>query len=414
MTQNQERTYSPIADVVLAIGDDQHEAPLSWVTLRNTLTVQHMEHLLTLRQLQQSDFEVERELYYNEIKKRFGLSISNIDDAEIFMEHAANVGATGHILPQVAPAAVQQVKQIIAGVNVQHLLADAGIPVGAATQSMRKQLSVTHAYAEAMGGRKGIDAFKSLLRSHKDSLIKGLGDQRVGLAISGALLGLSVAVTTNPIGITLGAIKLTEKLLKTETGQEFTKGFYANCNKFFLKIGVKPEIISELSDALQAGKEQMANSRWRRVATIAFTGALAIAAGSVAVDHFDLSISALPTEVEHLNSATPHSISVQLPATMAVKVEQGDTLWTLCKEHLATRQGLPPSPREVGLMVERVADFNNLQSPDHIAAGSEIRFPTEQVVTGTNSPGAYDVPQSKPTETTEAIRSTPRPSLNLG
>ncbi len=56
--------------------------------------------------------------------------------------------------------------------------------------------------------------------------------------------------------------------------------------------------------------------------------------------------------------------------------KQGDTLWSIAKETLKAENGTTPSNSEIASAVKAIAKANNIQDPNKIGVGQEIRVPS--------------------------------------
>lgn len=404
-SSNSDMKEVPVAQVAL---DDS--ARLNWVQEQEDKASSHMRHMMVLSLLQEKEFSAEREHFHNEVHKQFGKEIESVKDAEEYLEKLMSSRQSDAILRDTAPGAVAATKQYISSMDMDKSFTEAGYSLSYITPEFREKIQITQAYANRIGGKEGHKSFMLTLKEHKDSFMRGLGDPRVGLAISGTMLGMGVMAGTGPAGLVIGGLKFTNKLLQTEKGKEFQRNLYESSIKFMGKLGVKPEITEAVTNSIQGLWEKSIGSKWGKVAMY---GAAAIAVvwswpPGMGPDHMasgplpgpDLSmpsvvlssapvdsapVADVPSTTDSLPGVTEGPV---VPLDMAYDVKSGDTLWNIAKEtYMQANPGEAPNNIQLINMVNEIAEHNDIDDPNMIYAGKTIHIsgglePSPEVVSG--------------------------------
>jgi len=364
---------------------------LNWIRQQNKKTNAHMRHMLALAFLQEPQFSAERDHFYNEVHKRSGQEIKSMDDAELYVSKLLNERTSDTTLRDTAPGAVEAAKQYINSIDLDKTLQDVGYPLDRVTSELREHLQITQAYATRIGGQEGHKGFIATLKSQKDNFIKGLGDQRIGLAVSGSMLGMAVMAGAGPAGLVIGGLKFAQKLLDTDTGKKFQSTLFKSASSFMGSIGVNPEILSKVNNSIKDTWSKVSGTRWGKVAMLgaafyvgsAITPEIGSAFASDVVPTTDpINLDNAPSledRVEnHLVAHEKTHHSGELVGFMAHDIKLGDTLWDLAKEHFAEQHpGEEPNNIQIINMVNDIAEYNDIDKPNKIFAGQTIHFPQD-------------------------------------
>ncbi|MFA0809428.1 LysM peptidoglycan-binding domain-containing protein [Microbulbifer epialgicus] len=406
--ENMEMEELPICKVALS-----DEAPLSWVREQEEKTKSHMQHMLVLSFLQEDRFSAERAHFYNEVHKRFGRRIENESDAESYIATLMNSQQSDSILRDTAPGAVAATRNYIDNIDIKSSFSFAGYPFERVTPEFQQAIQIAEAYSNRIGGDEGHRSFMLSLKEHKDSFLRGIGDPRISLAISGSLLGMGALVGTGPVGMAIGGLTFANKLLGTEKGKDFQQCLYQSSVNFLEKIGIKPEICDSVSNSIQGLWEKSIGSKWGKVALY---GTVALAAVSFGPSALELNSAVagpevMPADLSEFNSDS--KVTESIPGTttategpkliveapdeqegiseleqklsgnpdpileIAYEVKEGDTLWNIAKD--AFIQGNPnamPTDTQIINMVNEIAEHNEISNPNMIYSGKTLHIPS--------------------------------------
>lgn len=239
--------------------------------------VKQQLHQIALAKLQTEEYAVERQQFYNEVSKVEGLPRDE-KAVSAYIENSMDANVSARILRDVAPSAYTAAQDAVKNYDLNSDLEAAGIDQSKITQSLREELQLSGAHASAIGGVEGKNMFLEALGNQKDNIMKGLGDPKVSLAISGAMLGATVMAASNPIGITIAGLKFASNLLKTEKGQKFQETVKQSSMNFLEKMGVPREFMEKTLDKANDVIDKAATSRVGKYALVGL-GAAAIAVG---------------------------------------------------------------------------------------------------------------------------------------
>ena len=404
---NPNQTNVEMKDIPINQFAMNEQTPLDWVKAQNDKTIANMRHMMTLSFLQKQQFSVEREHFYNEVHKRFGKSIDSVKDAELFIAKLMNSRESDTLLRDTAPGAVAATKDYINSMDMDKSFREAGYRLDRITSGFRENMQISQAYANCIGGEKGKMNFLQNLSEQKDNYLKGLGDPRVGLAISGSMLAMGVVAGTGPAGLVIGSFKVTQKLLETEKGKIFQNALYRTSIRFLENVGVNPEILKSVSKSVENIWSNSIGSRWGKVALYG-AAALALYTFSLPTSEFSAGagldsdiLQPLPGTSEAIQnktplippiSDTPDTITDSLQIlNSVVDIKNGDSLWNIAKEvYELSNQGQTPNNIQLVNMVNEIADHNQIDNPNLIFSGQTIHLPqnlepSSELVTGPTS-----------------------------
>jgi len=382
----------------------QPNIDLNWVRHQNQRSIAHMRHLTMLSFLNESRFAIERDHFYNEVHKRLGINIESGEQAEGFIAQIMNSKDADSLLRATAPGALQAMDEYIASFKIDTTLKVADYPMNMVTPEFKEQMQVTQAYANRIGGFEGNQNFIDSLKSFKEPFIKGLGEPKVGLAISGSMLGMAVLAGTGPAGLVIGGLKFSQHLLNTQRGKIFQQGLFSHASNFLTKIGVDPQVVVNMKDSVKSIWDKTLGTKWGKIACYgaAAYGLMACTSLSVATAGDITPTTTVPEplsdiaqsdSIEKLSTDT-HEIeyakeaTALAPETVAVDVKSGDTLWDIAKQTLQEQSpGEQPNNVQIINKVNQIASFNELDNPDLIYSGQTIEIPTgelpsKDIVTG--------------------------------
>jgi LysM repeat protein len=396
---------------VAAIALDPN-VPTDWVKEQDERVNAHMRHTLILSFLQEDRFSVERDHFYNEMHKRFGKEINTVQDADEYISRLMNSRQADSILRDTAPGTLAAVNAYLKGFDIDQTLKSAGYTPERITPEFREKIQISQAYATRIGGDAGRKTFLESLKEHKDSFMRGAGDARIGLAISGTLLGMGIMAGTGPAGLAIGGIKFANKLLETEVGKQFQKSLYESSVKFLSAVGVNPNILTSINSSIQDLWSKTTGSKWGKVAMF---GAVAVGMISFGPSAMDLTPAHAATLIDPVTPAVPDippvdvsvdstvsgdspnntTAKVSVPDTPAgidsvvesnqetapvvdvsYDIKAGDTLWDIAKEaYSQSHPGEVPSQTQIINLVNQIAEHNDLSDPNKIYAGKTIDIP---------------------------------------
>lgn len=400
----------------------QDAVPINWASTQNETAMAHMRHTMALSFLQEDRFSIERDHFYNEIHKRSGKQIDTTEEAAEYLSKILDSKESESILRDAAPGAVAATRDYINSIDIDKSFQEAGYPANRITPDFRESMMINQAFANRIGGEEGQRSFLSALKEQKDNYLKGLGDPKVGLAISGAMLGMSIVSGAGAAAIAIGgaklALKFTNHLLETEKGKAFQQAVYGTATKFLESVGVKPEVIQGVTDSVKDLWEKTTGNRWAKLALMGVAAAAFVTFGPTAselhaADPFsaadlansgaDAVVPDVPSQVDVQGAAdsvsqhgstvadnahsgisdTPaagvdSTVSMEGPAPIfdLYAVKPGDTLWDIAKESLqAQNPGQPPNDIQLINMVNEIASHNGIENPNLIHAGDSIEIP---------------------------------------
>jgi hypothetical protein len=394
-----------LEEILISQFATNQDSPLDWVKAQNEKTISNMRHMMVLSFLQEQQFSAEREHFYNEVHKHFGRQIESVGDAEQYIAKLMNSRESDALLRDTAPGAVAATKDYINGIDLDASLDGAGYPLRLVTPEFREKMMITKAYANRIGGEEGGKSFLKALADQKDNFVKGLGDQRVGLAISGSMLAMSVMAGTGPAGLVIGSLKIAQNLLDTEKGKQFQKALYTSSVGFMEKLGVKPEVLEAVTESVKNIWSKSVGSKWGKVAMYGAAACTIVALSpSVPFASENLTTSAhssapapassLPdiTESKSAPQVTPSAPDINTldkepngfgsggDITQSVDapydIKSGDNLWNIAKEAYGqTHPGQTPNNIQLINMVNEIAEHNHIDNPNMIYSGQTIQIP---------------------------------------
>lgn len=226
---------------------------------KNQVANGHMRHTIALSFLQEEEFSEEREAFYAKIYETTGKPVS-VEDGENYIAKLMDPWDGHPLLREAAPKACLAAEDYIANTNVDGTLKGAGYSAARLSPEFKQQMQLTQAYANRIGGKEGHKGFVATLKEYQESFQKGMVDPKVGLAISGAMLGMGVMLGAGPAGLAIGAVKCAHKLLETPTGQKFQKRLSESVSNFLEKMGVDPAVLDKMTRSVQ----QIAENKWTK------------------------------------------------------------------------------------------------------------------------------------------------------
>ena len=395
-------TRVAIADLVY-----QDSIPIDWAKTQNETAISHMRHTIALSFLQEDRFSVERDHFYNEIHKRSGKQIETSEEAANYLSTVLDSKESASILRDAAPGALTATNEYINNVDIDRSLQNAGYPTNRVTPGFRDDMMVVQAFSSRIGGEEGERSFFATLKDQKDNYLKALGDPKVGLAISGTMLGIGIVAGSGPAALAFGgaklAIQFTNHLLDTEKGREFQKAVYGTATKFLESVGVKPEVIQGVTDSIKDLWEKTTGNRWAKLAMMGAAAAAfvtfgpsaselhAVAAPGVAdianqLPDASTSIESVATvdtfepgshSGESIQTGPSTEPSVDLPPVVDLyQIKSGDTLWDIAKDsYMSQHAGQTPNDIQLINMVNEIASHNNIDNPNLISSGATLEIP---------------------------------------
>lgn len=341
----------PIEDLVL-----EEDLPKIWVTAQNAKVQAQQRHWLNLTFLMEERFAVEREQFLSELRKRHG-EIDDTEGVEAFIGMAQSIPGADTILRDTAPGAVKAANDYLETLDLDGCLKECGIPEGRISSSLREQLMLTQAFSCRVAGEEyGRDAFIDQLARVKDSLIAGLGDKRVGLAISGGLMGMAVVAGTGPMGLIITGMRFTQKLFETEQGQRLQKKLAETCKSFLKEVGVPEEFIEKASNKAAELWAKTGGSKWGRTAMVG----VGLAAGQGFLSEIDFQ---------------------ELGKKLGEALSDGKTGWDEAMENAEIEREAMRERAESFRVLERPVENGNsyvVGSEEKVVSGDELRDITEQ------------------------------------
>lgn len=339
-----------------------------WVRQRNHEASEYMQHLLAVSFLMDDKNKVERYQFLNERLKRLGQSIESEDQLNAFWVNTIAAGESAGLLRAAAPKTYAQVRQYIDEQKINDDLTAAGWPSKRVTPGLRSDLKLQKAFSLRVDPADGQSRWKENLKSMKGAFLRGLGDKRVALGVSGAILGMTVMAGAGPAGLVIGGLRFGAGLLSTERGKLFQKNLFSGAAHYFSVLGVKPEILNRVSNGISSTVESALASKWgKRIVIGMAVGAMTLGAYD-AVGLQDVAVSA----------ADPVLIPEQLPGA-SVEVVAGDTLSTIARDHLELMTGERPNADEVARWVTAIQIENQIPNKDLIFSGQHLTLPSGDV-----------------------------------
>ena len=411
------------------------DAPLDWIKVQNEKTLSHMRHMLVLSVLQDNKFSVERDHFYNEVHKRIGKPVASVEEAEQYIAKLMSSRNSDALLRDTAPGAVAEAKKYINSFDMDKTFTHAGYPLESVTPEFRERMQITQAYANRIGGDEGNRSFIKTLSEHKDSFIKGMGDPRVGLAVSGSMLTMSVMAGAGPAGVIIGSLKFAHNLLETDKGKQFQQALHSSSVNFLKKLGVKQETLDNISSSVSNIWEKTNGSKWGKVAKYCAAACVVVAFAPTATENLinathasvieptsiirssvdigfqygdglsdgstlsapQTSISSHPSSVSssdlltNTDSMIRSSVDIgeqygnalsdaatSLTTETPYDIKQGDSLWEIAKEtYTSQHSGEMPNQIQLINMVNEIADYNEIDNPNMIYSGQTIFIPND-------------------------------------
>jgi LysM repeat protein len=394
-----------LEEILISQFATNQDSPLDWVKAQNEKTISNMRHMMVLSFLQEQQFSAEREHFYNEVHKHFGRQIESVGDAEQYIAKLMNSRESDTLLRDTAPGALAATKEYINGIDLDASLHGAGYPLNLVTPEFREKMMITQAYANRIGGDEGSKSFLKALADQKENFVKGLGDQRVGLAISGSMLAMSVMAGTGPAGLVIGSLKVAQKLLDTEKGKAFQKALYSSAVSFMEKLGVKPEVVDAVTESVKNIWSKSIGSKWGKVAmygaAVCAIVTLAPSAPFASENIITSAHSSVPTPTSSLPDITESMSAPQATPSVpdikaldaesngfgsgeeitqsvdaAYDIKSGDNLWNIAKEAYGqAHPGQTPNNIQLINMVNEIAEHNHIDNPNMIYSGQTIQIP---------------------------------------
>lgn len=272
-----------IEDLIKKHGD---ELPKPWIDQQGDKSVAQMQHWVGMSFLMEKRFAVEREQFLSELKKQIGKT-ETAEDVNAFIGKAQTLPDAGRIFRSTAPGAAKVTQDYIHQQSIDPFLKNAGIPLERVTPGTRNDLNVSLAYAKRVSGDKEGNAFfEKSLPGVKDAIVKGLGDRRVTLAIAGSMLGMTVMAGAGPVGIVISGAKFGHKLLQTDKGKEFQKGFVDACKGFLMKLGVPESVLEKANKYAVEAWDKTGGTRWGQTALVGVAIAASVGAvGAISINN---------------------------------------------------------------------------------------------------------------------------------
>lgn len=408
-----------LTEVAIADFTENQVVPLAWVKAQNIKSISNMYHMMLLSSLQEDRFSAERQHFYNEVHKHVGQEITSVAEANHYISRLMNSHESDSLLRNAAPGAVAATDKYVSNIDIDSSFMAAGYGSNRVTPEFRENMQVTQAYAEKFGGDAGRKSFMDTLKEQKDNYLKGMGDPRVGLAISGTMLSMAVMAGTGPAGLVIGSIKVAQSLLETDKGKEFQKALYSSSTSFLSTMGVKPEIIEAVTSSMESLWSNTVGSRWGKLAMIGMgvaaislslsaseipinidsivndvTSKLPSAAevpamsqdlsdlASKGVDNASNITQNLTDQVSQVLDKTPDApsaavdIAPQQLVTDLYDIKAGDTLWDIAKDaYSQANPGEIATETQLINMVNEIAEHNQIDDPNMIFAGQTLHMP---------------------------------------
>jgi len=431
----------------------------TWFEKNNELAQVYMRHMLALKRLQQSEFESEREHFYNEIQRRVNKPLNELEDVEDYIIELMRAPGNVDLLKNTAPGVLQAVNKDILNTSVEHHYVTHDIPLDQVSDDFNQQLKLTQAYTSTFGSEEDKDKLSASVGKYKDLILTGLSDKRVGLGIAGSMLGMTVAVGSGPAGIVLGSVSLASKLLDTGPGKRFQQALYNNTARFLEKVGVRKELLDQVTSSIGHAWDKTAGSRLGQLAMVGTGVAIGLSSSLLVADDGMTHLSSLPSDApspetpietgtdtaqviepsesqhtqpdpvptpeRNLSPAAPVSDSpvvgndIVEPAAMEsqslastpVTVVKGDTLWDISERLYEERYGRAPNDTEIINLVNQISEANQIQNPNLIHVGDKLTLPidtppaSDQIVGRTDwLDSANTAQQTKAVDAAESIK----------
>ncbi|HTH07932.1 MAG TPA: LysM domain-containing protein [Acidovorax sp.] len=338
--------------------------PAEWVAQRQQDANTYMKHLIVLSFLMEDQHSVERQQFLNARLQRLDRNINSPAELASFWGNTLAATESASLLRATAPKAYMEANRFIAEQAIDADMKAAGWPANRVTPSAKDDLKLQKAFAARVDPVAGPDRWREALRSVKDAYLRGAGDKRVSLALSGTLLGLSVMAGTGPAGLVIGGLKLGKGLLSTSAGQAFQEKLFAGAKGFFASVGVKPEAIAAVGNTVSTSVQTALSSKWGQRAL------MGVAIGAVVFGSFDAPSVPQGTLVggEHI------VLSNETPMVFR-EVAAGDSLSKIAKSHIESITGVAPTPDQVSQWVKTIQMENQIANPDRIFPGQQLILP---------------------------------------
>lgn len=339
--------------------------PGQWVAQRQQDASAYMKHLIVLSFLMEDQHAIERQQFLNARLQRLDQSINSPAELSAFWANSLAAAESSSLLRATAPKAYREANRFIADQSIDEDLKTVGWPANRTTPSAKDDLKLQKAFAVRVDPGAGSDRWRDALRSVKDAYLRGAGDKRVSLALSGSLLGLSVMAGTGPAGLVIGGLKLGKGLLSTSAGQAFQEKLFAGAKGFFTSVGVKPEVIAAVGNTVSTSVQIALSSKWgQRVL-------MGAAVGAAVFGSFDAPSIPQGTLVGGEHIILPNETPMVLR-----EVAAGDSLSKIAKSHIESITGEVPTPDQVSQWVKTIQMENQIANPDRIFPGQQLILPT--------------------------------------
>lgn len=339
--------------------------PGEWVAQRQQDASAYMKHLIVLSFLMEDRHAIERQQFLNARLQRMDQNINSPAELSAFWANCLAAAESSSLLRATAPMAYREANRFIADQSIDEDMKAVGWPANRVTPSAKDDLKLQKAFAVRVDPGAGPDRWRDALSSVKDAYLRGAGDKRVSLALSGTLLGLSVMAGTGPAGLVIGGLKLGKGLLSTSAGQAFQEKLYAGTKGFFTSVGVKPEVIAAVGSTVSSSVQTALSSKWgQRVL-------MGAAVGAVVFGSFDTPSIPQGTLVGGEHIILPNETPMVLR-----EVAPGDSLSKIAKSHIESITGTAPTPDQVSQWVKTIQMENQIANPDRIFPGQQLILPT--------------------------------------
>lgn len=341
--------------------------PSEWITQRSDEANSYMKHLVALSFLMEDRHMVERQQFLNAQLQRQDKNIQSAAELSKYWLGAISAGDSASLLRATAPNAYAETIRFIQTQPIDDDLAAAKLAATKLTPGMRDELKLQRAFANRIDPVGGVSQWRNSLSEMKDHYLRGLGDKRVSLALSSALLGVSVVAGTGPAGLVIGGMKLANGLLSTPAGQAFQSKLFNGGRNFLTTLGVEREVIDSVSQSVSQAVETALSSKWTKRAILGIT------AGAVVFGSFESLVDGPSTAaLSDLTQIAPQDIP-----QVFHQVSPGDTLSKIAKAHIEATSGIAAAPEDIKQWVKIIQIENNIADPNRIFAGQTLSIPTQ-------------------------------------
>lgn len=337
--------------------------PSEWVSQRNQESNEYMKHLIAMSFLMEDRHTIERNQFLNARLQRLDEHIETPRQLQSFWANTIAATESSSLLRAAAPKAYAEATQFINDQRIDNDLSAISWNPNKLTPGMREDLKIQKAFANRVDPVDGNTRFRDGLKSMKDHFMRGIGDKRVALGISGTLLGLSVMAGTGPAGIAIGSLRLGAGLLSTKTGKQFQEKLFSGAKQFFGALGIKPEVLDKVGNTVSSSVETALASKWgKRMLMGAVVGAIAL--GSIDTS----SVPAIGIVSE------PPVLPNEIPG-VTHEVVAGDTLSKIAKAHVEAVTGQTPNNEQIEHWVKAIQIENQIADKNVIFTGQQLSIP---------------------------------------